>query len=93
MTSITGLPNSSLGFAEPKPVSRRRAVFGWAGLFFAVLLLYGMTASRTIGWQDSGDFVNRVVRGWSTDPCGLCRAHPLHFWLGTSLVKDLRKRR
>src|SRR5579859_6936079 len=89
MTSVTGPPYPPLPASSPEPASRTRAFRAWAGVFFSALLLYGLTASRTIGWQDSGDFVNRVVRGWSTDPCGLCRAHPLHFWVGTFLVRVL----
>ncbi len=58
-------------------------------VFAVAMLLYGLTASRTIGWQDSGQFVLRVVRGEATDPFGLCCAHPLHFWLSTLAAKIL----
>src|SRR4051812_29604474 len=89
MSSVTGLPDPPAVTAVAQYASHNRVRMAWIGVFSAALLLYGLTASRTIGWQDSGDFVNRVVRGWSTDPSGLCRAHPLHFWLGTFLVRVL----
>jgi transmembrane protein TMEM260 (protein O-mannosyltransferase) len=89
MTSVTGLANSSRPTAAAEPASGVRLLLAWGGVFVAALLLYSLTASTSIGWQDSGDFVNRIVRGSVTDPYGLCRAHPLHFWAGTFLVKIL----
>jgi hypothetical protein len=54
---------------------------GWLAIFAGACALYGLTASRAIGWQDSGQFVVRVMRGELADPYGLALTHPLHFWI------------
>src|SRR5689334_11706586 len=86
MTVVTGHNLPPVSTSEPK---RSSVLGGWLLVFAGALALYASTASRTIGWQDSGQFVLRVVRGESTDPFGLACAHPLHFWLGTLFVKVL----
>jgi len=55
-------------------------------VFIAASALYAMTASRTIGWQDSGQFVLRVVRGELANPLGLALTHPLYFWICRTCV-------
>jgi hypothetical protein len=86
MSVVIGHNPSVSTTSDPKGSSVQVA---WMLVFAAALLLYASTASRTIGWQDSGQFVLRVVRGETTDPFGLACAHPLHFWLGTLAVKIL----
>lgn len=89
MTLVTGLqPDENV----TAPTSSRPGAGtsrAWVGVFVAAMVLYGLTASRSIGWQDSGQFVLRVVRGEVTDPFGLACAHPLHFWLCTAAAKLL----
>ena len=54
----------------------------WLGVFVAALTLFGLTAARTIQWQDYGQFTLRIVEGELFNELGLALAHPLHFWLG-----------
>ena len=78
MTSVTGLNSNQgrrqapLNAAEVGPI---HALRDWSGVFVVAITLYGLTASRSIGWQDSGQFVLRVVRGEATDPFGLSLIH------------------
>lgn len=58
------------------------AKYGWLGVAGLALLIYSLTASRTIQWQDFGQFVVRIVTGELYNELGLALAHPLHFWLG-----------
>lgn len=44
--------------------------------------LYMLTGSRSIQWQDSGQFTLRVGTGTLYNDWGLAMAHPLHFMLG-----------
>ena len=62
---------------------------GWAVAFAAAMLLYYLTASRSIQWQDFGHFVQRVVAGELVTDFGLALAHPLHFWISTAFTKVL----
>ncbi len=86
MTAVTGHNPQIASSPDRKRLS---VAAGWLLVFSGALVLYASTASRTIGWQDSGQFVLRVVRGEPTDPFGLACAHPLHFWLGTLAVRIL----
>ena len=52
----------------------------------AAFLLYALTASRTIQWQDYGQFVLRIVTDELFNELGLALAHPLHFWMGQAAV-------
>jgi hypothetical protein len=61
----------------------------WLAVLGASLALYALTASRTVQWQDQGQFVLRVVRDEITDPYGLALAHPLHFWICRASVRVL----
>jgi len=48
--------------------------------------LYLFTGARTVQWQDSGQFVLRIVSGELDNPWGLAMTHPLHYWLGRIAV-------
>ncbi len=61
----------------------------WIGVFTAALVLFGLTAARTIQWQDYGQFTLRIVEGELFNELGLALAHPLHFWLGQLAIKVL----
>jgi hypothetical protein len=52
-------------------------------------LLYSLTAARTIQWQDSGQFVLRIVSGQLHNELGLALSHPLHYWLGSGAISAL----
>ncbi|MFN3167553.1 MAG: protein O-mannosyl-transferase family [Phycisphaeraceae bacterium] len=54
----------------------------WLGVFVGALVLFGLTAARTIQWQDYGQYTLRIVEGELFNELGLALAHPLHFWLG-----------
>ena len=61
-----------------RPNERRRSVAGlWFSVFAVFAVLYGLTCSRGVAWQDSGIFQLRIfsgdLRGWM----GLALAHPL----------------
>src|SRR5215831_1940782 len=86
MTVVTGHNLSPTSTSEPK---RSSVLIGWLLVFAGTLALYASTASQRIRWQDSGQFVLRVVRGEPTDPFGLACALPLHLWLGVLSVKIL----
>jgi hypothetical protein len=54
----------------------------WLTVFAVTSLLYGLTAGRGVGWQDSGLFQWRV---WISDfrgDLGLALAHPLYIAMG-----------
>jgi dolichyl-phosphate-mannose--protein O-mannosyl transferase len=53
------------------------------------MVLYYLTASREIQWQDFGHFVQRVVAGELVTDFGLALAHPLHFWISTAFMRIL----
>jgi hypothetical protein len=62
---------------------------GWLAFFLCSLLLYGASTGAVIQWQDAGQYDLRVARGELDDSFGLCRAHPLHFWICTAAAKVL----
>lgn len=57
-----------------------------AGLALAAFLLYLFTGSRSIQWQDSGQFTYRIGTGTLWNEYGLAMTHPLHFMLGRVAV-------
>lgn len=52
-------------------------------------LLYVFTGSRTIQWQDSGQFTLRIGLGHLENEWGLAMVHPLHFFLGQIAIRLL----
>ncbi len=66
-----------------------RTIPGWPVAFAAAMLLYYLTASREIQWQDFGQFVQRVVAGELTTDFGLALSHPLHYWFCVAFTKVL----
>jgi 4-amino-4-deoxy-L-arabinose transferase-like glycosyltransferase len=80
------LPREPLRSLSDKGSAHWRDRVEWAVVFCAALLLYFLTASRTIEWLDSGQFVLRIVSNDISDPIGLCCVHPLHFWMGRLAV-------
>ncbi len=66
----------------PIDVSHRPARWSTGKVYPLVLLVamavYWATAQRTVGWQDSGEFQLRVLRGEYDSPRGLALAHPLY---------------
>ncbi|MFI4861174.1 MAG: protein O-mannosyl-transferase family [Phycisphaerales bacterium JB063] len=77
--------------SQPESESPRlgRSVLGWWAVAVAAFLLYALTASRTIQWQDYGQFVLRIVTGELFNELGLALAHPIHFWLGQAAAAVL----
>jgi hypothetical protein len=67
----------------------RGPIAGWVIAFVAALMLYGLTATREIQWQDYGALVLRIVRGELISPLGLALTHPLQHWLGRAAVRVL----
>lgn len=64
------------------PVLNQRSAWrGWLAVFIGALCLYGLTAARTIQWQDSGALVVRVLNDELVNPLGLALSHPLAYWL------------
>jgi hypothetical protein len=49
--------------------------------------LYFFTGSRTIQWQDSGQFTLRIGQGMLQNEWGLAMVHPLHFFLGQIAIR------
>jgi len=47
-------------------------------IFFLFLTLYVVTAQRSVGWQDSGEFQYRICAGDYHWYSGIARAHPLY---------------
>lgn len=60
----------------------------WTPVFlsFLAMALYLLTGSRSIQWQDSGQFTLRIGTGELYNDWGLAMVHPLHFWLGRLAV-------
>jgi hypothetical protein len=82
--------DSVIGTSPPaKRSANAGAVAGWIAAVLCALALYALTASRSVQWQDQGQFVLRVARGEITDPYGLALAHPLHFWVCRATAKVL----
>ncbi len=63
-----------------------RVLHVWLAVFTSTFVLYGLTASRGIQWQDSGSQILRVVTHELSNPRGLALIHPLHHWLGRLAV-------
>lgn len=57
----------------------------WVGL--SAFALYVFTGSRTIQWQDSGQFTLRIGLGLLENEWGLAMVHPLHFFLGQIAIR------
>ncbi len=70
----------------PTQAPHDRVVFYWLVAFLGAIVLFGLTAARTILWQDYGHFTLRIVTGELFNELGLALAHPLHFWLGQLFV-------
>jgi hypothetical protein len=66
-----------------------RAVASWGCVFCATFLLYFVSASRSIQWDDQGEYVSRIFKNDIRDPIGLCCYHPLHFFLGRAALSVL----
>ena len=62
--------------------------FIWVLVFLGAFALYAISASPEVHWQDAGQY-ERVARGELEDSFGLCRDHPLHFWMSTAASKLL----
>ncbi len=58
----------------------------WLFVFTFFLIVYSMTASRGVQWQDSGFQMLRVVTGELINVRGLALAHPLHHWFCRAAV-------
>jgi hypothetical protein len=70
-----------------RPHNRRYfTVALWAGTFLAASVFYCATAQRTVSWQDSGMFQQRVLTGDYTGGLGLALAHPLYVAMARPLV-------
>ncbi len=59
---------------------------GWLLALAAALTLYTLTANRGVQWQDSGVHILRVLDGEVLNPRGLALSHPLHHYLGRTVV-------
>jgi hypothetical protein len=63
----------------------RARTTGWAcGL--AAFVLYVVTLSPGVEWQDSGVHQYRIIVGVLENPLGLALTHPLHYWLGRAAL-------
>jgi hypothetical protein len=85
---------SGISIAQPKPAPARpgeeRSGFrGWMLVFVAAFALYAISANPEAHWQDAGQYELRVAEGQLVDPEGLCRSHPLHFFISTAAVELL----
>lgn len=56
------------------------------GIGIFAFAVYLFTGSRTIQWQDHGQFAFRVGTGLLYNEWGLAMTHPLHFWLGRAFL-------
>jgi hypothetical protein len=55
-----------------------------AGLL--AFVLYAVTGSRGVEWQDPGVHQYRILTGQLEHPLGLALSHPLHYWLGRAVL-------
>jgi len=62
----------------PRPPKRWSVRKVYLLVLVTALAMYWVTAQRTVGWQDSGEFQLRVLRGDYDNPRGLALAHPLY---------------
>ena len=70
-----------------RPVGQSPSITGvYLLVLVGAILLYGLTAQRGVGWQDSGEYQWRVLTGQYADQTGLARAHPLYIALGRLLM-------
>lgn len=74
--------------AAPK-VHGRSDRWAWLLVLVAAFFLYGISASPHVHWQDAGRYELRVAEGQLIDPEGLCRSHPLHFWISVGAARLL----
>jgi len=58
----------------------------WLCVLLAATVLYGVTAQRTVSWQDSGMYQWRVLQGDYHGHLGLALAHPLYIAAGRVLA-------
>jgi hypothetical protein len=58
----------------------------WLAVFVVSLTLYAATAGRGAQWQDSGEFILRIMTGDLMGRLGLALVHPLHYWLGRAAI-------
>jgi len=75
--------------SQHKGNARESVIGSWPGVFWLFLLslvLYIATANRGPQWQDSGDYIWRIVQGQLLSPLGLALSHPLHHWLGRGVT-------
>lgn len=72
--------------SPPAPRQHWRTGAVWLGCFTLAALLYSATASGGPQWQDSGNHLLRIIDGKLTNPLGLALSHPLHYWLGRTVV-------
>jgi len=68
------------------PTGPPRVAWLWLGAFAAGSALYLATCQRSVSWQDSGMFQQRVLDGDFTGRLGLALAHPLYIAAGRLLA-------
>jgi hypothetical protein len=62
-------------------------LLAWLTIFAASLTLYVLTANTGPQWQDSGEFIERILTDDMIGELGLALSHPLHFWLGRLAIQ------
>lgn len=65
------------------------AIRAWLLVFLATVLLYALTANRTVQWQDSGWQQLRIYSDRIDHPFGLALVHPVQFHLGRLAMRIL----
>ena len=80
---------SSTPYETESGRDRWKTVFLWLAVFIVAAGVYGLTAGRTIQWQDSGKTVLRIVTEDLGNDLGLALVHPLYHWLGRGAVAAL----
>jgi len=71
---------------NPPIASTKVTVILYLTVLVAFALLYGLTAQRDVGWQDSGMFQYRVMERDYTGDLGLALAHPLYILMGRAAM-------
>lgn len=74
------MANSDQPHPDTPPKPRIHIGLLWLTAFGAAIALYTLTAARTIQWQDSGNWVVRVLTGELRINLGLALSHPLPYW-------------
>ncbi len=69
-----------------RPQDARSLAFGYAVVLVAGAVLYLVTAARGAQWQDSGEFILRVLDRDMIGRLGLALSHPIHHGLGRLAV-------